>query len=47
VEALIHQTIGAGSMCWENLCGAGVFDSTGAKKIADDALARLAELNAT
>lgn len=41
---LIHQAIGAGSMCWENVRAAGVFDSTEAAKIAKDAVARLGEL---
>lgn len=44
VTELIHQVIGAGSMCWENLSGAGVFDSTEAAKIGSDAVARLSEL---
>lgn len=44
VRALIHQIIGAGSMCWENLGWAGVFDSELAAQIAENALSRLDEL---
>lgn len=38
---LIGVAVGAASMCWENVSGAGVFDSTLAAKIADAAYARL------
>ena len=41
---LMHQVIGAGSMCWEDLSGAGVFDSTEAAKIAKEAVERFGEL---
>lgn len=44
VHELVHQIIGAASMCWEDLTDAGVFDSTEAALVADDGLARLAEL---
>jgi hypothetical protein len=30
----IHEDIGQASMCWENIKGAGVFDSTEASRIA-------------
>ena len=32
----IHQDIGQASMCWENVEGAGTFDSTKAAEIAFD-----------
>lgn len=38
---LIGVAIGAGSVCWENPAGAGVFDSTKAAEIADAAWNRL------
>lgn len=41
---LIGQAIGAGSMCWENPAGAGVFDSTQAAEVADAAWNRLRTL---
>ena len=34
----VFQAIGAASACWENLAGAGVFDSDRAKQVADDLL---------
>lgn len=34
----VFQAIGAASACWENLAGAGVFDSDQAKRVADDLL---------
>jgi hypothetical protein len=42
---LVFQALGAASACWENLAGAGVFDSTRAKEVGDALLARLAQLN--
>ena len=38
---LIGQAVGAGSMCWENVHAAGMFDSTQAAAIADAAYQRL------
>lgn len=38
---LIGQAVGAGSVCWENPAGAGVFDSTMAAEVADAAWNRL------
>lgn len=32
----IAESVGAASSCWENLSGAGVFESERAKKIAED-----------
>lgn len=32
----IYQAVGAASACWENLEGAGVFESNRAKKVGDD-----------
>lgn len=44
IPALIHMVVGAGSMCWENPGGAGVFDDTEAREVAKQAIARLAEM---
>lgn len=44
-EEVVFQAIGAGSMCWENVRAAGVFDSDEAKRIGNDAVARLNELD--
>lgn len=44
VQELIYQTIGAGSMCWEDIYSAGVFDSTEAKEIAEECLERLQQI---
>jgi hypothetical protein len=44
IQELVYQTVGAGSVCWENLGGAGVFDSEKAREVATDALNRLGEL---
>lgn len=44
IPALIYQLVGAGSTCWENLSGTGVFQDEKAKKFAEDALIRLEEL---
>lgn len=38
---LIGQAVGAGSVCWENPEGAGMFDSTMAAEVADAAWNRL------
>lgn len=38
IEEVIFQAIGAGSTCWDNLSGAGIFESEKAKEIGDDAL---------
>jgi hypothetical protein len=44
VSALIYQTVGAGSVCWENPGGAGIFDDQQARQVAQDCLVRLSEL---
>ena len=44
-KGLIFQAIGAGSMCWEHIERAGIFDSDAAKKIGEDAYARLLEFD--
>lgn len=46
VEQLIYQAVGAASVCWENPGGAGIFDDGKARGVADDALARLKEIQA-
>ncbi len=45
IRELLGQLTGAASMCWENVAKAGVFDSTRATALVDDALARIAELS--
>jgi hypothetical protein len=44
VESLVYILIGAGSACWENLSGAGVFDSTLAQDVGRDGVERLSQL---
>lgn len=44
VDALLAQAIGAGSTCWSNPGGAGVFDSLEALYVFYDAKRRLSEL---
>jgi hypothetical protein len=44
INEVIGQAIGAGSMCWSTLTGAGEFDSTEATKISADAQERVREL---
>src|SRR5688572_29234132 len=39
LEGAIGQAIGAGSMCWKNVVGAGEFESVRAKEIAEALLA--------
>lgn len=38
LSEVIGQGVGAGSACWDNLSGAGVFESTRAKTIVDEIL---------
>lgn len=38
LDGAVFQALGAASTCWENLSGAGVFDSTRAKDIGDGLL---------
>lgn len=35
LEEAIFQSLGAASVCWENLAGAGEFDSTRCKDIGE------------
>ena len=44
IRELIGQAIGAGSVCWENPAGAGVFDSAQAATVADAAYLRVQAL---
>jgi hypothetical protein len=44
VTELMYQVVGAGSTCWVGGTGSIVFDSTQAKEVADDGIARLVEL---
>lgn len=41
IEEVIAQAIGAGSMCWENVKKAGVFDSERASQIVDEVVANI------
>lgn len=41
VSQLLHQLTGAGSVCWENPGGAGVFDDKFARAVTSDALEKL------
>lgn len=36
IETAVFEALGAASVCWGNLEGAGIFDSTRAKQIADE-----------
>jgi ABC-type thiamine transport system substrate-binding protein len=38
VESAVYQAIGAGSTCWENLEGTGVFNDTKAREVAEELL---------
>lgn len=42
----ITEAIGAGSACWDNLEGAGIFESTKAKQIAENLINDVLELTA-
>lgn len=44
-KAVVYQAVGAGSVCWENPGGAGIFDSEQAVVVSEHALARLRELD--
>lgn len=44
IEELIGQTVGAASMCWENVEAAGVFDDVEARAVTGEALERLSQL---
>ena len=46
VEEVVFQAIGTGSMCWDPRPSTQVFDSTGAKAVGDEAMAKLRELGA-
>jgi len=44
VRELIFQAVGAGSMCWENVGAAGIFDSDRACTVAEDVVERMVVL---
>jgi hypothetical protein len=44
LEAAVFQALGAASACWENLEGAGVFQSERAKEIGEALLEVIPEL---
>jgi len=41
LQSVIFQALGAASACWENLRGAGVFESDRAVEIGNDVMAYL------
>lgn len=41
IDTAVYQALGAASVCWSNMAGAGVFDSGRAKVIGDQLLARV------
>lgn len=43
LSEVIGQGIGAGSACWENLAGAGIFESTRARSIVEEMIAWIQE----
>src|SRR6266566_7236203 len=43
LQQAVYQAVGAGSMCWATLGGAGEFDSTRAAKVGDELLLRIEE----
>lgn len=46
-RSVLFQLTGAGSVCWEHVDRAGVFNEARAREITEDAIARLAELGVT
>lgn len=46
-EEVLGLALGAASACWENLTGAGEFDSTQARAILDATVERLREMDGT
>lgn len=43
IYEVVHQAIGAGSMCWENVAAAGEFNSTLAIAVGEDAMWKIDE----
>lgn len=41
LPAAVFQAIGVGSICWENLSGAGIFDSNKAREVGEELLERI------
>ena len=44
IASVVFQAIGGGSVCWESMEGTGIFDDVHAKRLGDDAVARINEL---
>lgn len=44
IESLIYQIVGAGSMCWEHVEHAGIFDDKKARETAIHGIDRLREM---
>jgi predicted P-loop ATPase len=38
LESLVGQAVGAGSVCWENMSGTGVFQDQHAQQVVKDAV---------
>lgn len=41
LQRIVGEAVGAGSTCWEDLNGAGIFQSSEAAKVVEDALAEI------
>ncbi len=41
LEEAVYQAVGAASVCWDNIQGAGVFDDRQATQVAEDLLAAI------
>ena len=41
LRATVHQTIGQASMCWQHICGAGIYQQHAAEKTAESLIAYL------
>lgn len=44
IRVKITEAVGAASACWENLSGAGTFESDRAKKIAEDLIEEVLDI---
>lgn len=41
IKAAVYQAIGVGSVCWEDLSGAGVFNDQLAREVGEELLERI------
>lgn len=44
ITQVVFQAVGAGSVCWENMSGTGIFQDDQARNVGDDAVARIHEI---